>query len=122
MKASQLLLGIACACLLMPNCLAQSSKKTKSPEKTADKMPEKTEPAKPAAAELATFDDQKITEDDLAPLVAGQLRPLHEQEYQIRKKALDSLISQKVVEAEAKKKGLTTEKLYEQEVDAKVPE
>src|SRR5262249_28673603 len=33
-----------------------------------------------------------------------------------------ALIGQKVVEAEAKKRGLTTEKLYEQEVDAKVPE
>src|SRR5262249_26914877 len=72
--------------------------------------------------ELATVDEQKITEDDLAPYVAGQLRPLHEQAYQIKKKALESLINQRVVEAYAKKKGLTTEKLLEQEVDAKVPE
>src|SRR5262249_37487144 len=71
---------------------------------------------------LATVDGQAITDDDLAPLVASQLRPLREQEYQIKKKALDSLISQKVVEVEAKKKGLTTEKLLEQEVDAKVPD
>jgi protein-disulfide isomerase len=69
---------------------------------------------------LATVDGLRVTEDDLAPLVAGQLRPLRDQEYQIKKKALDTLISQKVVEAEAKKKGLTTEKLYEQEVDSKV--
>lgn len=71
---------------------------------------------------LATVDGQPVTEDELAPYVAGQLRPIREQEYQIKKKALDSLISQKVLEAEAKKKGLTTEKLLEQEVDAKVPE
>ena len=78
-------------------------------------------PAK-SAAPLATVDGQAITDDDLAPYVASQLRPLRDQEYQIKKKALDNLISQKLVEAEAKKKGVTTEKLYEQEVDAKVPE
>jgi len=71
---------------------------------------------------LATIDGQPITDDDLAPFVAGQLRPLREQEYQIKKKALDALIGQKLLEAEAKKKGLATEKLLEQEVDAKVPE
>jgi len=78
--------------------------------------------ASKSAPLLATVDGQAVTEDDLAPYVQGQLRPLRDQEYQIKKKALDNLISQKLVEAEAKKKGLTTEKLYEQEVDAKVPE
>jgi protein-disulfide isomerase len=71
---------------------------------------------------IATVDGQAITDDDLAPLVQGQLRPLREQEYQIKKNALDNLINQKLVDAEAKKKGVTTDKLYEQEVDAKIPE
>jgi protein-disulfide isomerase len=78
-------------------------------------------PAK-GAPPLATVDGQAITEDELAPLVQGQLRPLRDQEYQIKKKALDNLINQKLVDAEAKKKGVTTDKLYEQEADAKVPE
>ena len=71
---------------------------------------------------LAVVGEQPITEDDLAPLVQGQLRPLREQEYQIKKKALESLINQRVLEAEAKKKGVSTEKLLEQDVDSKVPE
>jgi len=75
-----------------------------------------------STAPLATVDGQAITDDDLAPYVASQLRPLREQEYQIKKKALENFISQKLIEAEAKKKGLTTEKLYEQDVDAKVAE
>jgi protein-disulfide isomerase len=78
-------------------------------------------PAK-GAPPLATVDGQAITEDELAPLVQGQLRPLRDQEYQIKKKALDNLISQKVLEAEAKKRGLTADKLLEQEVDSKIPE
>jgi len=75
-----------------------------------------------ASPPLATVDGQSITDDDLAPYVASQLRPIREQEYQIKRKALDALIGQKVVEAEAKKRGLTTEKLLEQDVDAKVSE
>jgi protein-disulfide isomerase len=71
---------------------------------------------------IATVDGQALTDEDLAPYVQSQLRPLREQEYQIKKKALDTLITQRVVESEARKKGLTTDKLYEQEVDAKVPE
>jgi len=91
--------------LLIPAlCRAQSNESAK-----------KTDP-------VATVDGQAITEDDLAPLVQGQLRPLRDQEYQIKKKALESLISQKVLEAEAKKKGLTADKLLEQEVDSKIPE
>ena len=78
-------------------------------------------PAK-SAPPLATVDGQPLTDEDLAPYVQSQLRPLREQEYQIKKKALDTLITQRVLEAEAKKKGLTTDKLLEQEVDAKVAE
>jgi len=90
--------------LLIPAlCRAQSNESAK-----------KTDP-------VATVDGQAITEDDLAPLVQGQLRPLRDQEYQIKKNS-ESLISQKVLEAEAKKKGLTADKLLEQEVDSKIPE
>jgi protein-disulfide isomerase len=71
---------------------------------------------------LAIVGGQPITEDDLAPLLQGQLRPLRDQEYQIKRKALDNLVNQKLLEAEAKKKGVTTEKLLEQEVDSKITE
>jgi protein-disulfide isomerase len=71
---------------------------------------------------LAVIDGQAITEDDLLPMVQGQLRPLDEQEYEIKKRALENLINQRLLEAEAKKKGVTKEKLLEQEVDDKVPE
>ena len=107
MKVPRLFIGILCTFVFLPNCIAQA--------------PAKSSPSA-ASPPLATVDGQAITDDDLAPYVAGQLRPLKEQEYQIKKKALDTLIGQKVLEAEAKKKGLTTDKLLEQEVDAKVPE
>src|SRR5438876_11052857 len=71
---------------------------------------------------VATVDGQTIYDEDLASSVQGQLLPLRNQEYEIKRKALDNLIEQKLLEAAAKKKGLTTEKLLAQEVDSKVPD
>src|SRR6266705_3243455 len=69
---------------------------------------------------VATVDGQAIYDEDLASSVQGQLLPLRNQEYEIKRKALDSLIEQKMLEAAAKKNGLTTEKLLDQEVNSKV--
>jgi protein-disulfide isomerase len=80
--------------------------------------PETPKPKQP----VATVDGRPIYDEDLAPSVEGQLQPLRNQEYEIKRKALDSLIEQKMLEAAAKKKGLTTEKLLDQEVNSKVPD
>ncbi len=69
---------------------------------------------------VATVDGHPIYDEDLAPSVEGQLQPLRNQEYEIKRKALDTLIEQKMLEGAAKKKGLTTEKLLDQEVISKV--
>ena len=65
---------------------------------------------------------QGIYEEELLPLVQGQLLPLQNQEYEIKRAALDRLITRRLVEAEAKLKGVSAERLLEQEVDAKVGE
>ncbi len=69
---------------------------------------------------IATVDGQPIYDEDLAPSVEGQLQLLRNQEYEIKRKALDSLIEQKMLKAAAKKKRLTTEKLLDEEVNSKV--
>lgn len=71
---------------------------------------------------LATVSGQALKESDLAPLLEGPMRQLRSQEYQIKSQALETLIQQKLIEAEAKKKGIATETLLAQEVDAKIPE
>jgi len=71
---------------------------------------------------VATVDGQAIYDEDLAASVQAQLQPLRNQEYEIKRKALDNQIEQKLLEAAAKKQGLTTEKLLVQEVDSKVPD
>jgi protein-disulfide isomerase len=54
--------------------------------------------------------------------VQTQLLPLQNQEYEIKRAALERLVTQRLVEAEAKSRGVSAEKLLEQEVDAKVGE
>jgi protein-disulfide isomerase len=71
---------------------------------------------------VARVAGQTIYEEDLLPLVQPQLRRLRNQEYELKSKALENLINQELLEAEAKKKGIAIGKLLEQEVDAKVAE
>ena len=72
-------------------------------------------------APVAIAAGQPISERDLEDAVAPQIVPLRNQEYEIRRKALEDLIRQRLVEAEAKKRGLTSDQLYVQEVDSKIP-
>src|SRR2546427_9807964 len=71
---------------------------------------------------LAVVAGQPIYDDDLLPFVQAQVFQLRLQEYDIRSKALENLVNQKLLEADAKKKGIPTEKFLDQEVDAKVGE
>jgi protein-disulfide isomerase len=79
-----------------------------------------SEAAKPAREPVAMVAGQPIYEDELLPSVAPKLFSLRSQEYQLKKQALEPLIDQKLLEAEAKKKGISTDKLLEQQVDAKI--
>ncbi len=69
---------------------------------------------------LAVVAGQTIYDDDLLPFIQAQVFQLRLQEYDIRSKALENLVNQKLLEAEAKKKGIPTEKVLEQEVDSTV--
>jgi len=78
--------------------------------------------APPPKLPVATVAGQAIYDEDLVSSIQAQVLALRKQEYEVKKRALDTLIDEKVLEAAAKKKELTTEKLLQQEVDAKVPE
>ena len=70
---------------------------------------------------VATVAGQPISEQELLEtLGAQQLTQLRNQEYEAKSRALESLIRLKVVQTEAKKRGIPAEKLIEQEVDSKV--
>lgn len=78
--------------------------------------------AKSAVEEpVALVAGEPIYERDLDDAVASQILPLRNQEYQIKSRALEELIRQRLVEAEAKKQGITVDQLYAKEVDSKIP-
>lgn len=75
-----------------------------------------------AREQVATINGTTVSEADLAPLIAGQLQQLRQQEYDIKSQALEQLINKRLLEAEAAKQGLTVDQLTEQEVMSKFVE
>lgn len=88
----------------------------------ASACPAQTAAPAPPKQPLAVVNGQRVYEEDLLPLVQRQLLPLQNQEYEIKKAALERLVEQKLIEAEAKAKGISLERLLEQEVGAKLSE
>jgi len=78
-------------------------------------------PAEENKSALAVINGRNITEADLTSANNGQLaRSMNNQIYLARKQALDSFITDQLLEQEAKKRGLSREQLLQQEVNAKV--
>ncbi len=69
---------------------------------------------------IATLDGQPIYEEELMSVAGASLIELRNQEYKLKSDALDKLIVQKLIESEARKKGLTVEELLKQEVDSRI--
>jgi protein-disulfide isomerase len=80
--------------------------------------------AAPAAAVsgvgvVAEVNGAPILASELEPKLAGRLARLRQEEYEIRRQALEELIAERLLAAEAAKRKITPEELLRQEVDAK---
>ena len=71
---------------------------------------------------LARVGQSAITLKDVDTLAASELEKLRRQEFQVRRQALDSLIEDALVQAEAKKRGMSPEALLDAEVIKKIQE
>ncbi len=71
---------------------------------------------------IATIVGQTIYRQELPAKSAVQLAQLRNQEYEITEHALEGLVDQKLIQAEAIKKGVSVQSLLQQEVDSKVPD
>lgn len=69
---------------------------------------------------IATVAGQPVFEDQLPAPARQQLQKIHQQEYELTVQGLNAVIEQKLLEAEAKKKGVTIQQFVAAEVDAKV--
>jgi protein-disulfide isomerase len=70
-------------------------------------------------AQVARIGPDAIYESDLLPQVGGQVIQLRNQEYELKMKALTSLIGQRVLAAAAKLEGVSEEAYLEEKVDRK---
>src|SRR5262245_38619014 len=71
---------------------------------------------------VALVNGVKITSTDIRKTTGDQVRQLQQQIIGARKRELDLMINSKLLTLEAKRRGITTVKLLEQEVIAKVKE
>jgi len=83
-----------------------------------------TAPAEDPNTVVASINGEKVTLADLDKSMAGKIRALESevrtQKHQLRQMGLEAMVAKKLVEAEAKKKGVTEEELIKAEVEGKV--
>ena len=79
-----------------------------------------TQPAQKDRKAVATVNGQPVYEDELMPRMGADLQRLRNEEHQIKQRALQSFVLEKLWRTEAEKRGLAPDKYLEQEVDAKV--
>lgn len=69
---------------------------------------------------LATLNGQVVTEQEVMALANNQMMKINSQIYEIKRDAIDQIIQKRLLEAEAKKKGLSVDALLKKEVYDKV--
>jgi protein-disulfide isomerase len=90
------------------------------PGSTTTTPPATTAAAAGSSAVAATVDGQTITLADVDARAGELLVRVRQQEYDARKQALDALIAEKVLEKEARSRGISPEQLLKDEVDRQV--
>lgn len=68
----------------------------------------------------AVINGRRVTQQEVDDSILSQLLPLRQQIYELRKKALESLILRELLNTEAKRRGITVEALRRQLTDVKV--
>jgi len=77
-------------------------------------------PAASPSGAVAEVNGVAIPASELDERVYNRLASLRQQEYDVRRQTLDELIAERLVAAEAGKRGISAEQLLKQEVDKKV--
>lgn len=76
--------------------------------------------AKPSANAVAVIGGSSVTQQELDSVVGNRLVRLRTEEYNLRRSVLEELIADRLLAAEAKRRGITTDELIKTEIDAKV--
>jgi protein-disulfide isomerase len=88
---------------------------------SARSAPPSTSDGGAQAATVATIDGRSITQKEVDARAQGTLQRLRDEEYEARLAALEDMITEKLVDAEAAARGISRDELMRIEVAAKVP-
>ena len=86
---------------------------------TGSSPPSQPAPAAAPSAVLATVGGVPVTEADIEEHFRGQMLRLRNQVYSVKKRAVDSLIDERLLATEADKRGLSRQELVQQEITDK---
>lgn len=71
-------------------------------------------------APVAEVNGKPITRAELEKHAAGALERLRDEEYQVRRRAVDEMVADRILDQEAARHGISREQLLRQEIDAKL--
>src|SRR5262249_33356087 len=108
--------------LLLAACGGSHPGSTPAEPKTTVSVPTSASAAGDPNNVVAELNGEKITDSDLTESVASQMAQVQRQIYEIKRQGLDELIEQRLLEKEAKKRGITVDQLLKVEVTDKVGE
>jgi protein-disulfide isomerase len=70
---------------------------------------------------LAEIDGQPITREEVDARIRGRLVALRQQEYELRRQAIEQIVDERIFAREAARRGLSRAELLEREVEAQIP-
>ncbi|MCP3143775.1 thioredoxin domain-containing protein [Pyxidicoccus xibeiensis] len=119
LKPTRVILAALLAASLTAGCNKEKAPATTQGPAATAQQAAAGEPAPDTV--VATFGDgQKITYKELNERIQEPLANLEKQKHQLRKRGLDGMVTEKLVDAEAKKRGITQEQFLKAEIDDKV--
>ncbi len=119
LKPTRVILAALLAATITAGCNKEKAPVTAQGPAATAQQANAGEPAPDAV--IATFGDgQKITYKELNEKIAEPLSNLEKQKHQLRKRGLEGMVTEKLVDAEAKKRNMTQEQYLKAEIDDKV--
>ena len=104
--------------LLAAGTLAASPAAAAAADKA--KAAEKAKATPVPAGAVATVDGEAVTDEDMAKAGGSRYQTFKSQEYAAKRDFMEGAIGQKLLENEARRRGVTVDELKKQEVEAKV--
>jgi protein-disulfide isomerase len=80
-----------------------------------------TPPGTPGGGVVAEVNGAPVLASELNARASSSLARLRQEEYEIRRRALDEIVEERLLDAEASKRGISREELLQREVEAKTP-